>query len=104
MCSLYFVRIKVYDRLFLFARLNIPDVLISIAKNIFDSDFPSPGFDVPKASNFTSGRVQNREIKNRRLGAIVTSFQDSKPREKQIFPTVSYFLKNNALLYHFLAN
>ena len=56
-----------------------------------------------KASNFTSGGVQNRET-NRRLGTIVTSFQDSKPSEKQIFPTLSYFLINNALLYHFLAN
>ena len=32
------------------------------------------------------------------------SIQDSKPREKQISPTFSYFLINNALLYHFLAN
>ena len=35
---------------------------------------------------------------------IVTSVQDSKPREKQISPTFSYFLINNTLLYHFLAN
>ena len=32
------------------------------------------------------------------------SIQDSKPREKQISPTFSYFLITNALLYHFLAN
>ena len=63
-------------------------------KKNFDSDFPSPCFDVPKASNFTSGGVQNRDTKNRRLGTIVTS----------ISPTFSYFLINNALLYHFLAN
>ena len=79
-------------------------MLISVAKKIFDSDFPSPCFDVPKASNFTSGGVQNCETKNRGLGTIVTSIQDSKPREKQISPTFSYFLINNALLYHFLAN
>ena len=59
---------------------------------------------MPKASNFTSGGVQNRDTKNRRLGTIVTSIQDSKPREKEISPTFSYFLINNALLYHFLAN
>ena len=47
-------------------------------------------------------RVQNHETKNRRLGTIVTSFHDSKPREKQISPTFTYFLINNALLYHFL--
>ena len=35
---------------------------------------------------------------------IVTSFQDLKFLEKQIFPTFSYFLVNNALLYHFLVN
>ena len=50
---------------FLFARLNLPNVLISIGKNnFFDSDFLSPGFDVPKASNFTSRGVQDRETKN----------------------------------------
>ena len=38
------------------------------------------------------------------LGTIVTSIQDSKPCEKQISPTFSYFLINNALLYHFVAN
>ena len=85
--------------IFLFARLNFPNVLIGLAKKKkFDSGFPSPCFDIPKASNFTSGRVQNRETKNRRLGTIVTSFQDSKPPEKQIAPTFSYFLINNALL------
>ena len=70
--------------MFLFARLNLFNVLICIAKKIFDSDFPSPCCDVPKASNFTSGGVQNRETKIRRLGTIITSFQDSKPREKHI--------------------
>ena len=78
---------------FLFARLNLLNVLISVAKKCF-----------PKASNFTSGGVQNRETKGRGLGAIVASIRDSKPREKQISPTFSYFLINNALLYHFLAN
>ena len=34
----------------------------------------------------------------------MTSFQDSKPRVKQISPTFSYFLINNARLYDFLAN
>ena len=54
---------KVYmTDFFLFARLNLPSVLISVAKK-FDSDFPSPCFDVPKATNFTSGGVQNRDTK-----------------------------------------
>ena len=35
---------------------------------------------------------------------MVTSFQDSTPREKQVFPTVTYFLINNALWYYFVAN
>ena len=34
---------------------------------------------------------------------IVTSFQHFKLRGKQISPTFSYFLVNNALLYLFLA-
>ena len=34
----------------------------------------------------------------------MTSIQGSKPCEKQISPTFSYFLINNELLYHFLAN
>ena len=80
----------VYDRHFLFARLNLPNVLISVANNFFDSDFPSPCFDVPKAPNFTSGGVQKRDTKNRRLGTIVTSIQGSKPRKKQISHSFSY--------------
>ena len=56
------------------------------------------------SDQFTSGGVQNRETKNRTLGTIVTSFQDFKLPEKQISPIFSYFLINNALLYHFVAN
>ena len=89
---------------FLFARSNLPNVLISLAESFFHSDFPFPCFDVPKESNFTSGAVQNHETKNGTRGTIVTSIQDSKPREKQISPAFSYFLINNALLYQFLAN
>ena len=44
------------------------------------------------------------ETKNRGLGTIATSIEDSKPRKKQSSPTFSHFLINNALLYHFLAN
>ena len=40
--------------------------------------------------NFTSGGVQNRETKNRRLGMIVMSFQDFKPRGKLIPQSFSY--------------
>ena len=76
-------------------------------QNIFcDSDFPSPCFDVPKASNFTSGGVQNRDTKNRRLGMIVVSIQASKPREKQISQSFSYCelinLLRNGLIVHCL--
>ena len=78
---------------------------MSTAKQkIFITDFPSQCFDVQKASNFTSDGVQNRETKNRRLGKIETSFQEFKLQEKQISLTFSYFLMNNALLYHFLAD
>ena len=35
---------------------------------------------------------------------IVKSFQDFKFRGKQIYPTFSHFLVNNALLCHFLAS
>ena len=73
----------IWQILFLFARLNLPNAVIIIAKIFFDSDFPSLGFVVPKVSNFTSG-------------------EDSKPREKQVTLTFSYFLINSALLYHFL--
>ena len=43
-------------------------------KKFFDNDFPSPCFNVPKASNFTSSGVQNRKTKNGRLGMIVTDY------------------------------
>ena len=83
--------LKVYMTDFLlFAQLNLPNVLISVAEIFFNSDFPSLCFDVPKASNFTSGGVQNRDTKNRRLGTIATSIQDSKPREKQISQSFCY--------------
>ena len=52
---------------FLNARLNLPNVLVSIAKKFFDNDFASLCFDIPKASNFTFGGIQNRETKSRRL-------------------------------------
>ena len=94
----------IWQIFFLFAWLNLPNVLRSIATFFFDSDFPAPCFDVPKASNFTSGGVQNRETKTRRLGTIVTSFPDFKLRENQISPIFAYFLINNTLMYHFLAN
>ena len=74
------------------------------SKKIFDSDSPFPCFDAPKESKFTSGGVQNRETNNRRPGTIMTSFQDFKLREKQISLTFTYFLINNALLCHFVAN
>ena len=87
-----FKKFKVYmTDFFLFARFNLPNVRISVAKKFFDSDFPSTCFDVPKASNFTSSGVQNRETKNRGLGTILTSIQDFKPREKQISPTFLIF-------------
>ena len=72
-------------------------MLISVAKKFSVAIFLSPCFDVPKASNFTSGGVQNRDIKNRRLGTIVTSIQDSKPREKQISQSFSYCELINSL-------
>ena len=96
--------VSVYGRLFLFARLNLPNVVIRVAKKKIDNDFPCPCFDVPKAWNFTSGGVQNRKTKNRRLGMNVMSFQYFKLCKKQISLTFSYFLINKALLYHFLVN
>ena len=88
---------------FFICSIKSPQCTDKYSKKVFcHSDFPFPCFDAPQALNFTSGGVQNRETKNRRLGTIVTSFQDSKPREKQISPTFTYFVVNNALLYHFL--
>ena len=100
----YPVKLKVYMTDFFICSIKSPQCTDKYSKKNFTNDFPSLCFDVPKASNFTSGGLQNRETKDRRLGAIVTSFQDFKLREKQISPTFSYFLINNALLYHFLAN
>ena len=62
--------------------IKSPQCTDKYSKKQIDRDFPSLCFDVPKASNFTSGGVQNRETKNKSLGTILTSFQDSKPREK----------------------
>ena len=56
-------------------------------KKSSDSDFPYLCFDEPRASNFISGGVQNRETKNGRLRMIVTSFQGLKFLGKQISQT-----------------
>ena len=97
--------LKVYMTDFFICSIKSPQCADKCSKKkFFDSDFPSLCFDLPKASNFTSGGVQNRETKNRGLWTIVTSIQDSKPREKQISPMFSFFLINNVLLYHFLEN
>ena len=100
----YFPLKCIWQAFFFICSIKSPQRTDEYSKKIFDSDFPSPCFDVPKASNFTSGGGQNRETKNRRLEKIVMSFQDFKLREKQISPTFSRFLINNALMYHFLAN
>ena len=92
-------------QIFFICSIKSPQCTEKKNKKVFcHSDFPFPCFDAPQALNFTSGGVQNRETKNRRLGTIVTSILDSKPCEKQISSTFSYFLINNALLYHFVAN
>ena len=91
----------------LFARQNLHNVLVRLNSKrtiYFDCNFPSSYFDVPKKWNFTSDGVQTHETKNRRLGMIVTSLQDLKFHWEQISSTFSYFLTNNAVLYHFLAN
>ena len=80
----YPVKLKVYMTDFFICSIKSPQCTDKYSKKIFTNDFPSLCFDVPKASNFTSGGLQNRETKDRRLGAIVTSFQDFKLREKQI--------------------
>ena len=77
--------LKEYMTIFFICSIKSPQCTDKSCQNKnFDTDFPSSCFDVPKTCNITSGKVQNRETKNRRLGMIVTSFQDSKLREKQI--------------------
>ena len=89
----------IWQTFFRICSIKSPQCTDKYSKKIFDSDFP-----FPCCVKFHFRLVQNRETKNRRLGTMVTSFQDSTPREKQVFPTVTYFLINNALLYHFLVN
>ena len=82
---------------FLFARSNLPNVLISVAK-FFDSDFPSSCFDVPKASNFTSGGVQNCDTKNRRLGTIVTSISGKNTSQSFSYCELINLLRNGTIV------
>ena len=81
---------SVYDRFFFIYSIKSPQ--FTSKKKKFDSDFSARCFDVPKTWNFTSSRVQNCETKNRRLGMIVTSFQDFTKliRGKKISQTFSY--------------
>ena len=73
---------------FLFARLNLPNVLISIAKQIFSIAIFLPHVLMYQKCQITSGEVQNRETQNRTLGTIVTSFQNSKPHKKTDFSVI----------------
>ena len=84
------ILLKCIWQIFFICLIKSPQCADKCSKKNFDSDCPSPCFDVPRASNFTSGGVQNHDTKNRRLGMIVTSIQDSKPREKQISQSFSY--------------
>ena len=94
------IALKCIWQIFFICSIKSPQCADKCTKKVFfHSDFPFPCFDIPKASNFTSSGVQNHNTKNWRLGTIVTSIQDSRPREKQISSTLSYFLIN----YHFLA-
>ena len=88
---------SVYDRFFICSIKSPQCADKHKVKNIFESDFPSPCFDVPKVSNFTSGGVQNCKTKNRRLRMIVTSFQDIKCHEKQISQSFSHCELINSL-------
>ena len=49
--------------IFFICSTKSPQCTDKYSKKNFDSDFPSPCFDVPKASNFTSGGVQNTRPK-----------------------------------------
>ena len=62
--------------------------MISIGKKIFDLDFSSPSFDVPKTWNSTSGEVQNRETETGDWGWLWRRFRTCmKFRGKQISQT-----------------
>ena len=96
--------VKCIRQIIVICSIKSPQCTDQYSKKFFDSDFPSPCFDVPKASNFTSGGVQNRGTKNRRLATIVTSFQDSKPaREKTDFPDSYLFSYKQRTIVSFLS-
>ena len=80
--------LSVYDRYFFICSIKSPQCTDKCSKKIFRQRFSFPVFWCAKSIKFHFGGVQNRDTKNRRLGTIVTSIQDSKPREKQI----SHFL------------
>ena len=82
-------KVKVYvymTDIFFICSIKSPYVLIRtcIAKILVNGDFPALCFDLSKTWNFTSSRVQNHETKNRRLGMVVTSFQNFNFCGKQI--------------------
>ena len=64
--------------MFFICSIKSPQCTDKYSKKIFDSDFPFPCFDVPKASNFTSGGVQNRKTKKKETGNDYNFIQDSK--------------------------
>ena len=84
--------LKVYMTDFLlFARLNLPNVLISVAKFFFSITIFLPRVLMCQKRQISLPvGYKTATPKNRRLGAIVTSIQDSKPLEKQISQSFFY--------------
>ena len=92
---------KVYmTSLFLFARLNLPNVLISMAKKISIAIF------LPRVLMYQKHQISLPVGYNQKTGdwEWLSRHFRTPSLPNQISPTFSYFLINNALLYHFLVN
>ena len=77
------------------------------SKKIFlDSDFPSPCFDVrcTKSIKFQFHLGTKLQDQKQEAGNDFDAISGLQALRKTDFSDISYFLINNTLLYHFLAN
>ena len=88
MCPWLKLMLKVYMTDFFICPIKSPQRTDKNSKKTFDSDFPSPCFDVPKTWNFTSDGVQNpRDDKFAKKWYKSALFKKSKKTsEKLLFP------------------
>ena len=98
----YIGSLRVYDRFFFICPIKSPQCTDKYSKKVF-----SISIFLSRVLMYQKHQISlpvGYKTARPKTGNWERLWRQFKPREKQISPTFSYFLINNALLYHFLAN